>query len=49
MPTLLRFLLVVGAICGTGYAGIYALAYYVNPPPREITVIVPQSELNRHR
>lgn len=49
MPSLLRFLLVVGIIASLGYAGIYALAHFTDPKPREITVIVPPSALNKHR
>ena len=49
MPTLIRFLAVVGVIGGLGYGAIYSLATYVNPPAREITVIIPQNALNKHR
>jgi len=41
MPSLMRFLLVVGIIFGLGYAAIFALATLVDPKPREITVTVP--------
>ena len=41
MPSLLRFLTVIGIIVGLGYAAIYALANYVHPKQREITVTVP--------
>ena len=42
MPSLFRFLAVVGIICGLIYAGILALATMGEPQPREITVTVPQ-------
>ena len=42
MPTLFRFLVVVGTIAGLIYAGILALAMVADPPQREITVTVPQ-------
>jgi hypothetical protein len=42
MPTLFRFLVVVGTIVGLIYAGILALAMMAEPPQREITVTVPQ-------
>jgi hypothetical protein len=42
MPSLLRFLMVVGIIGALGYAAIFALATYGAPTPREITVTVPQ-------
>lgn len=41
MPSLFRFLLVIGIIGGLGYGVIFALATFVNPQPREITVTVP--------
>ena len=41
MPSLLRFLTVIGVIVGLGYAVIFALATFVEPKPREITVTVP--------
>jgi hypothetical protein len=41
MPSLFRFLLVIGIIGGLGYGVIFALATFVNPRPREITVTVP--------
>jgi hypothetical protein len=42
MPTLFRFLVVVGIIVGLVYAGIVALATMGEPQTREITVTVPQ-------
>jgi hypothetical protein len=42
MPTLFRFLVVVGTIAALVYAGIIALATMGEPQPREITVTVPQ-------
>ncbi len=41
MPSLFRFLTVVGIIGGLIYAGIFALANFVNPKPREMTINVP--------
>jgi uncharacterized membrane protein len=49
MPSLFRFLVVVGVIVGLGYGAIFALATLTDPKPREITVIIPQSALNKHR
>ncbi len=40
MPSLLRFLTVIGIIFAIGYGAIYALATFVNPKPRVITVTV---------
>jgi hypothetical protein len=41
MPSLLRFLAVVAIIGGLIYGGIFALANFVTPKPREMTVTVP--------
>ncbi len=41
MPSLIRFLVVVGVIGGLIYGGLYSLANFVNPKPREIVVTVP--------
>ncbi|ANV99094.1 histidine kinase [Bradyrhizobium icense] len=41
MPSLFRFLTVVGVIAGVIYGVIFALANFVNPSPREITVTIP--------
>ncbi len=41
MPSLLRFLAVVAIIGGLIYGGIFALANFVTPSTREITVTVP--------
>ena len=41
MPSLFRFLTVVAVICGLIYGAIFALANFVNPKPREMTVSVP--------
>jgi hypothetical protein len=49
MPSLFRFLLVLGIIGGIGYGVIFALATFVNPKPREITVTVPPDRFYRQR
>jgi hypothetical protein len=45
MPSLLRFLAVIGILIGLGYAGLWALAHFVEPSPREMTVTIPQERL----
>ena len=40
MPTLFRFLFVVAVLAGLGFGAMLALAYLVEPDPREITVPV---------
>mgnify|MGYP003471155859 FL=1 len=49
MPTLFRFLAIVGIIAGLIYAGILALATMGEPQPREITVTVPQDRFFKQR
>lgn len=49
MPSLLRFLFVVGIICGAVYGGVYALANFVKPAPREISVTLPQDRFFKQR
>ena len=49
MPSLLRFLLVIGLLGGLAYGGVYSLAKFVEPQPREIVVTIPPDKLLRHR
>jgi hypothetical protein len=49
MPSLFRFLVVVGLLGGLIYAGIASLARLVDPQPREIVVTIPQDKLLKHR
>lgn len=45
MPTLFRFLLIIVVLAGLGYAAMFALAYLVQPDPREMSVPIPSSRL----
>lgn len=49
MPSLFRFLTVIGVLAGLIYGAIYALATFVNPDLREITVTIPHDRLTKHR
>jgi hypothetical protein len=49
MPSLLRFLMVVGLLSGLAYGGLYSLAHFVEPQPREMVVTIPPDKLLRHR
>ena len=40
MPSLFRFLTAVAVIGGIGYGAIFALANFVNPKPREMTLTI---------
>ena len=44
MPTLFRFLFVVAVLAGLGFAAMFALATFVQPDPREISVPVHTSK-----
>jgi hypothetical protein len=41
MPSLFRLLTVLAVIAGIVYGAIFALANFVNPRPREMTVTIP--------
>lgn len=49
MPSLFRFLAVVGILGGLIYGAIYVLATFVNPDLREITVTIPHDRLTKQR
>ncbi len=45
VPTLFRFLFVVAVLAGLGFGAMIALAYLVEPEPREITVPIPSNRI----
>jgi hypothetical protein len=49
MPSLFRFLSVVAIICAAVYGGMYALAHFVQPKPREISVAIPPDKFFKNR
>lgn len=49
MPSLFRFLLVVGLLGGLIYAGVFSLAKFVQPEPRQMVVTIPQDKLLKQR
>jgi hypothetical protein len=49
MPSLLRFLAVIALLCAAVYGGLYSLAHYVQPKPREITVSIPPDKFFKNR
>ncbi len=49
MPSLFRFLSVIAIIAAIVYVGIYALAHFVEPKPREITVSIPPEKFFKNR
>ena len=44
MPSLFRFLTVLAAIAGIVYGAMFALANFVSPKPREMSVTIPQDK-----
>ena len=49
MPSLFRFLVVVGLLGGAVYAGVSALSNYVQPQPHEITVNISPDKFVKNR
>lgn len=45
MPSLFRFLVMIGFLVGLVYATMFALVTFVDPQPREISVRVPADRL----
>lgn len=46
MPTLFRFLLILGIIAGVIYGSMVALVFLVEPRERDVTVRIPTERLN---
>jgi len=49
MPSLLRFLCVIAIVAAVIYVGVYALAHFVQPKPREISVSIPPEKFFKNR
>lgn len=45
MPTLFRFLATLAILGGLVFAGMFALATFVQPTPREMSVSIPAAKL----
>ncbi|WP_372424129.1 histidine kinase [Salinarimonas chemoclinalis] len=45
MPTLFRLVVMLGLLAGVVYAGMWALALFVEPDVREISTTVPPTRL----
>ncbi len=46
MPSLIRFLVICGVLAGLAYGSMFALATFVKPDPRELTVKIPAKKIN---
>ena len=49
MPSLVRFLVIIGLLAGVVYGAIFALASFIEPTSREITVTIPREILTKPR
>jgi hypothetical protein len=49
MPSLLRLIAIVAVLVGIVYGGLYALAHFVQPKSREITVSIPPDKFFKNR
>jgi hypothetical protein len=47
MPSLMRFLTIVGLLVGSAYAVLYVLAVYLEPPQREVSRQLPSVKIKR--
>ncbi|MEF3367268.1 oxidoreductase [Methylocystis sp. 9N] len=47
MPSLIRFLIVVGVLVAIGYGIMVMLVSFVTPQPREMTYTIPAQRLNK--
>jgi len=49
MPSLVRLLTVIAILCAAAYGSLYALAHFVQPKPREISVSIPPDKFFKER
>jgi hypothetical protein len=49
MPSLLRLLAVIVLLGALVYGGLYSLAHFVQPKPREISVSIPPDKFFKDR
>lgn len=49
MPSLFRFLTLVAIVAGVIYGGMFLLAQFYNPAPREITVLIPPDRMSKQK
>ncbi len=47
MPSLFRFLVIVGALSAISVGGLYVAATYFEPEPREVSKSVPGVKIRR--
>ena len=47
MPSLIRLLMVLGLLGGAAYGAMFALANFVQPKQREMSITIPQQRLSK--
>jgi hypothetical protein len=47
MPSLFRFLFILGALVGVSYGGLYVAATYFEPEPKEVSKPVPGVKIRK--
>jgi hypothetical protein len=47
MPSLFRFLFVVGMLCAATFGGLYVLSEYFEPEPQEVIQTLPGVKIRR--
>lgn len=47
MPSLIRFLTVIGILAALVYGGLWSLGHFVKPHPREMTVTIAPEQLGK--
>ncbi|MCV6576056.1 MAG: histidine kinase [Cohaesibacter sp.] len=45
MPSIAKFLITLLILGGIGYGGMFALANFVKPEPKEVTIRIPAKDL----
>lgn len=49
MPSLIRLLTVLAVLCAIVYAGLYSLAHFVQPVPRQMSVFISPSKFYKNQ
>jgi hypothetical protein len=49
MPSLIRLLTVIAILLGLVYGGLYSLAHFVQPVPRQMSVFIPANKFYKNQ
>ena len=47
MPSLIRFIFLIGVLAAAGYGGLFVLAEYLEPEPKEVSKPLPGVKIRR--